>query len=83
MNKEELCDLTIEQKEYLIQENKYLDIFVNDENLWVRFAVAAQGYGLDILINDKSSWVRNMVRMYCKNHPNKPECKNILNLYNL
>ena len=46
--------------------NKYiednLDILINDENPYVRAAVAKQGYGLDKLINDEYEYVRERAR---------------------
>ena len=50
---------------YKEEINKYiednLDILINNEDRYVRLAVAEQGYGLDILINDESLYVRAAV----------------------
>ena len=49
------------EKFNLIQQNKDLDKFIQDENWIIRCEVAKRGYGLDILINDEAATVRCVV----------------------
>lgn len=81
-------DILINDPEYRVREEVAyrgygLDILINDSNFWVRRAVAERGYKLDVLINDPNYHVRRAAKEYCENHPEKPECQKILELYNL
>ena len=66
-NKDKYCSSKIKLIREISREeiNKYiednLDILINDEDRYVREAVAEQGYGLDILINDENLYVREAV----------------------
>ena len=51
--------LSKEEIDKYIKDN--LSDFVNDGNIYVRYEVARQGYGLDILVNDDSWVVRKEV----------------------
>jgi hypothetical protein len=44
-----------------IEQGRFLDIFVNDADVYIRIAVAEKGYGLDILIKDEDPCVRRAV----------------------
>lgn len=100
-----LYKLDYNEKIKLIEQNKYLDVFINDKNWVIRMAVvkknyrldklindkeatirckvAEQGYKLDVLINDKTKAVQQSVIEYCKEHPEKQECIDLLRLHNL
>lgn len=58
MTREELLNLTYEEKRELIRQSKHLDVFIDDEDALVRETIAKYGYGLDKLINDENKWVR-------------------------
>ena len=62
MKKEELLNLSYEEKVELIKEGKYLEVFVNDACISVRYDVANQGYGLDRLRYDRDDDVREVAR---------------------
>lgn len=61
MTREEILDLDYYDKLDLIKQGEYLDIFIEDEEPFVREAVALKGYGLEKLVNDKSKFVRGAV----------------------
>ena len=67
----------------ILEKGYALSKLVNDYNYFIRIGVAEKGYGLSKLINDPHEIVRNAVIRYCKEHQEKEECKNLLNLYNL
>ena len=52
-------DITFKSNQY--GSNLKLDKLVNDEEYWVRAAVARQGYDLEKLINDENIEVRKLV----------------------
>lgn len=53
--------LTYLGKKILIKNKINLDILVNDENFFIRYAVAKQGYGFDVLIHDSSVDIRSEI----------------------
>ena len=53
------------------EEQENWNELVNDEDWFVRTAVAQQGYGLEQLVNDKNWFVRKAVANYIENHKNK------------
>ena len=72
-----------EIRKEVVKRRYRLDILINDNDPDVRMAVVRQGYRLDKLINDKNKYVRLEVIIYCKEHNNEEECRNLLRLYNL
>ncbi len=70
MNKEinEFKDILKSQfnKRDLIVEHLYLNIFLYDEDWYVRYKVAKQDYGHNILMYNKECNVRNYVVNYTK-----------------
>ena len=57
----EILEKTPEIRELLSLKGFFLNTLVNDEDWYVRRAVAEQGHGLDVLINDKDWAVRRVV----------------------
>lgn len=58
---EDLLNLPLNEKKHLIKQDKFLDIFVNDENYMVRLSVAFRVYGFEKLVHDKNWMVRAVV----------------------
>lgn len=76
-------NLSFQEKIKLINESKYLDTLISDENEIIRASIADKGYGLDILINDKDEMVRNHVIRYCKRHKHIPLCNKIFTRHHI
>ena len=83
INKKEISELNYTSKINFIQQDKYIEELVNDENAYIRMLIAKRGHKLDKLIYDENQFVKNETIKYCKERSEKPECRKILQLYNL
>ena len=80
---DKLADDNISIIRQIAYNNNYCGNNLLNESTYIKINLIEQGKFLDEFIGDSNYYIRKIVIKYCKNHPEKQECKKILLLNNI